>query len=194
MKYISNGSFGEYSVINQKVDLDNIHSFCILKTQSDDIVNKLQSDNYVLNMAFFNEEKHRLEDKAFEMYCKTNPLPEITEPIYSSYTEIVDEEGNTIKQGSGDIILGIEDLKINRRYEIILNKILPTLEIELTNDNFSKFFTEKEKSEFQVLKEQFENEVKTRKDLENKLAEEKQYRESLEEAVAELSVQLSSVE
>ena len=45
-----------------------------------------------------------------------------------------------------------------------------------------------------VLKEQFENEVKTRKDLENKLAEEKQYRESLEEAVAELSVQLSSVE
>ena len=41
MKYIRNGSFGEYSVINQKVDLDNIHSFCILKTQSDDIVNKL---------------------------------------------------------------------------------------------------------------------------------------------------------
>ena len=194
MKYIRNGSFGEYSVINQKVDLDNIHSFCILKTQSDDIVNKLQSDNYVLNMTFFNEEKHRLEDEAFEMYCKTNPLPEITEPVYSSYTERVDEEGNTVKEGSGDIILGIEDLKINRRYEIILNKILPTLEIELTNDNFSKFFTEKEKSEFQVLKEQFENEVKTRKDLENKLAEEKQYRESLEEAVAELSVQLSSVE
>ena len=194
MKYIRNGSFGEYSVIDQKVDLDNIHSFCILKTQSDDIVNKLQSDNYVLNMASFNEEKHRLEDKALEMYCKTNPLPEITEPVYSSYTERVDEEGNTVKEGSGDIILGIEDLKINRRYEIILNKILPTLEIELTNDNFSKFFTEKEKSEFQVLKEQFENEVKTRKDLENKLAEEKQYRESLEEAVAELSVQLSSVE
>ena len=85
---------------------------------------------------------------------KNNPLEEVTEPIYEYYKDKLDDEGNVIgKEGYGNTILGIEDIKSNMKVEA-KKEMLNDFSITITNDNFSNYFSEKQKTEIEILKEQ----------------------------------------
>ena len=150
MKYIQTDFQNVISVLDEKAQVDNISNFVIFQTEDTTVLEKLNTNKYLVNSTkLLNEVNLALED-----YLKNNPLEEITEPIYEYYKDKLDDEGNVIgKEGYGNTILGIEDIKSNMKVEAKRN-MLNDFSITITNDNFSNYFTEKPKTEIEILKEQ----------------------------------------
>ena len=150
MKYILTDSQNVISVLDEKVQVDNISNFIIFKTEDTTVLEKLNKNKYLVNSTKLSSEVNL----ALEDYLKNNPLEEITEPIYEYYKDKLDDEGNIIgKEGYGNTILGIEDIKSNMKVEAKRN-MLNDFSITITNDNFSNYFSEKPKTEIEILKEQ----------------------------------------
>ena len=150
MKYILTDSQNVISVLDEKVQVDNISNFIIFKTEDTTVLEKLNKNKYLVNSTKLSSEVNL----ALEDYLKNNPLEEITEPIYEYYKDKLDDEGNIIgKEGYGNTILGIEDIKSNMKVEAKRN-MLSDFSITITNDNFSNYFSEKPKTEIEILKEQ----------------------------------------
>lgn len=150
MKYILTDFQNVISVLDEKAQVDNISNFVIFQTEDTTVLEKLKTNKYLVNsIKLSNEVNLALED-----YLKNNPLEEITEPIYEYYKDKLDDEGNVIgKEGYGNTILGIEDIKSNMKVEAKRN-MLSDFSITITNDNFSNYFTKKPKTEIEILKEQ----------------------------------------
>ena len=150
MKYIQTDFQNVISVLDKKAQVDNISNFIIFQTEDTIVLEKLNTNKYLVNSTkLLNEVNLALED-----YLKNNPLEEITEPIYEYYKDKLDDEGNVIgKEGYGNTILGIEDIKSNMKVEAKRN-MLSDFSITITNDNFSNYFSEKPKTEIEILKEQ----------------------------------------
>ena len=150
MKYILTDFQNVISVLDKKAQVDNISNFIIFQTEDTIVLEKLNTNKYLVNSTkLLNEVNLALED-----YLKNNPLEEITEPIYEYYKDKLDDEGNVIgKEGYGNTILGIEDIKSNMKVEAKRN-MLSDFSITITNDNFSNYFSEKPKTEIEILKEQ----------------------------------------
>ena len=150
MKYIQTDFRNVISVLDEKVQVNNINNFVIFKTEDTTVLEKLNKNKYLVNSTKLSNEVNL----ALEDYLKNNPLEEITEPIYEYYKDKLDDEGNVIgKEGYGNTILGIEDIKSNMKVEAKRN-MLSDFSITITNDNFSNYFTEKPKTEIEILKEQ----------------------------------------
>ena len=150
MKYIQTDFQNIISVLDEKVQVDNISNFVIFQTEDTTVLEKLNTNKYLVNSTKLSSEVNL----ALEDYLKNNPLEEITEPIYEYYKDKLDDEGNVIgKEGYGNTILGIEDIKSNMKVEAKRN-MLSDFSITITNDNFSNYFTEKPKTEIEILKEQ----------------------------------------
>ena len=150
MKYIQTDFQNVISVLDEKAQVDNISNFVIFQTEDTTVLEKLNTNKYLVNsIKLSNEVNLALED-----YLKNNPLEEIAEPIYEYYKDKLDDEGNVIgKEGYGNTILGIEDIKSNMKVEAKRN-MLSDFSITITNDNFSNYFSEKPKTEIEILKEQ----------------------------------------
>ena len=150
MKYILTDFQNIISVLDEKVQVDNISNFIIFQTEDTTVLEKLNTNKYLVNSTKLSNEVNL----ALEDYLKNNPLEEITEPIYEYYKDKLDDEGNVIgKEGYGNTILGIEDIKSNMKVEAKRN-MLSDFSITITNDNFSNYFSEKPKTEIEILKEQ----------------------------------------
>ena len=150
MKYILTDFQNVISVLDKKAQVDNISNFIIFQTEDTTVLEKLNTNKYLVNSTKLSNEVNL----ALEDYLKNNPLEEITEPIYEYYKDKLDDEGNVIgKEGYGNTILGIEDIKSNMKVEAKRN-MLSDFSITITNDNFSNYFTEKPKTEIEILKEQ----------------------------------------
>ena len=150
MKYIQTDFQNVISVLDEKVQVDNISNFIIFQTEDTTVLEKLNTNKYLVNSTKLSSEVNL----ALEDYLKNNPLEEITEPIYEYYKDKLDDEGNVIgKEGYGNTILGIEDIKSNMKVEAKRN-MLSDFSITITNDNFSNYFTKKPKTEIEILKEQ----------------------------------------
>lgn len=150
MKYILTDFQNVISVLDEKTQVDNISNFIIFQTEDITVLEKLKANKYLVNSTKLSNEVNL----ALEDYLKNNPLEEITEPIYEYYKDKLDDEGNVIgKEGYGNTILGIEDIKSNMKVEAKRN-MLSDFSITITNDNFSNYFTEKPKTEIEILKEQ----------------------------------------
>ena len=150
MKYIQTNFQNVISVLDEKAQVDNISNFVIFQTEDTTVLEKLNKNKYLVNSTKLSNEVNL----ALEDYLKNNPLEEITEPIYEYYKDKLDDEGNVIgKEGYGNTILGIEDIKSNMKVEAKRN-MLSDFSITITNDNFSNYFTEKPKTEIEILKEQ----------------------------------------
>ena len=150
MKYIQTDFQNIISVLDEKVQVDNISNFIIFQTEDTTVLEKLNTNKYLVNSTKLSSEVNL----ALEDYLKNNPLEEITEPIYEYYKDKLDDEGNVIgKEGYGNTILGIEDIKSNMKVEAKRN-MLNDFSITITNDNFSNYFSEKPKTEIEILKEQ----------------------------------------
>ena len=150
MKYILTDFQNVISVLDEKVQVDNISNFIIFQTEDTTVLEKLNTNKYLVNSTKLSNEVNL----ALEDYLKNNPLEEITEPIYEYYKDKLDDEGNVIgKEGYGNTILGIEDIKSNMKVEAKRN-MLNDFSITITNDNFSNYFTKKPKTEIEILKEQ----------------------------------------
>ena len=150
MKYILTDFQNIISVLDEKVQVDNISNFIIFQTEDTTVLEKLNTNKYLVNSTKLSSEVNL----ALEDYLKNNPLEEITEPIYEYYKDKLDDEGNVIgKEGYGNTILGIEDIKSNMKVEAKRN-MLSDFSITITNDNFSNYFSEKPKTEIEILKEQ----------------------------------------
>ena len=150
MKYILTDFQNVISVLDEKAQVDNISNFVIFQTEDTTVLEKLNTNKYLVNSTKLSNEVNL----ALEDYLKNNPLEEITEPIYEYYKDKLDDEGNVIgKEGYGNTILGIEDIKSNMKVEAKRN-MLSDFSITITNDNFSNYFTEKPKTEIEILKEQ----------------------------------------
>ena len=150
MKYILTNFQNVISVLDEKAQVDNISNFIIFQTEDTTVLEKLNTNKYLVNSTKLSNEVNL----ALEDYLKNNPLEEITEPIYEYYKDKLDDEGNVIgKEGYGNTILGIEDIKSNMKVEAKRN-MLSDFSITITNDNFSNYFTEKPKTEIEILKEQ----------------------------------------
>ena len=150
MKYIQTDFQNIISVLDEKAQVDNISNFVIFQTEDTTVLEKLNTNKYLVNSTKLSSEVNL----ALEDYLKNNPLEEITEPIYEYYRDKLDDEGNVIgKEGYGNTILGIEDIKSNMKVEAKRN-MLSDFSITITNDNFSNYFTEKPKTEIEILKEQ----------------------------------------
>ena len=150
MKYIQTDFQNVISVLDEKVQVDNISNFVIFQTEDTTVLEKLNTNKYLVNSTKLSSEVNL----ALEDYLKNNPLEEITEPIYEYYKDKLDDEGNVIgKEGYGNTILGIEDIKSNMKVEAKRN-MLSDFSITITNDNFSNYFTKKPKTEIEILKEQ----------------------------------------
>ena len=150
MKYILTDFQNVISVLDEKVQVDNISNFIIFQTEDTTVLEKLNTNKYLVNSTKLSSEVNL----ALEDYLKNNPLEEITEPIYEYYKDKLDDEGNVIgKEGYGNTILGIEDIKSNMKVEAKRN-MLNDFSITITNDNFSNYFSEKPKTEIEILKEQ----------------------------------------
>ena len=150
MRYILTDFQNIISVLDEKVQVDNISNFIIFQTEDTTVLEKLNTNKYLVNSTKLSSEVNL----ALEDYLKNNPLEEITEPIYEYYKDKLDDEGNVIgKEGYGNTILGIEDIKSNMKVEAKRN-MLSDFSITITNDNFSNYFSEKPKTEIEILKEQ----------------------------------------
>ena len=150
MKYILTDFQNVISVLDEKVQVDNISNFIIFQTEDTTVLEKLNTNKYLVNSTKLSSEVNL----ALEDYLKNNPLEEVTEPIYEYYRDKLDDEGNVIgKEGYGNTILGIEDIKSNMKVEAKRN-MLNDFSITVTNDNFSNYFSEKPKTEIEILKEQ----------------------------------------
>ena len=150
MKYIQTNFQNVISVLDEKAQVDNISNFVIFQTEDTIVLEKLNTNKYLVNSTKLSNEVNL----ALEDYLKNNPLKEITEPIYEYYKDKLDDEGNIIgKEGYGNTILGIEDIKSNMKVEA-KKEMLKDFYITITNDNFSNYFSEKPKTEIEVLKEQ----------------------------------------
>ena len=150
MKYILTDFQNVISVLDEKTQVDNISNFIIFQTEDTTVLEKLNTNKYLVNSTKLSNEVNL----ALEDYLKNNPLEEITEPIYEYYKDKLDDEGNVIgKEGYGNTILGIEDIKSNMKVEAKRN-MLSDFSITITNDNFSNYFTKKPKTEIEILKEQ----------------------------------------
>lgn len=150
MKYILTDFQNVISILDKKTQVDNISNFVIFQTEDTTVLEKLNTNKYLVNSTKLSSEVNL----ALEDYLKNNPLEEITEPIYEYYKDKLDDEGNVIgKEGYGNTILGIEDIKSNMKVEAKRN-MLSDFSITITNDNFSNYFTEKPKTEIEILKEQ----------------------------------------
>ena len=150
MKYILTDFQNVISVLDEKAQVDNISNFVIFQTEDTTVLEKLNKNKYLVNSTKLSNEVNL----ALEDYLKNNPLEEITEPIYEYYKDKLDDEGNVIgKEGYGNTILGIEDIKSNMKVEAKRN-MLSDFSITITNDNFSNYFSEKPKTEIEILKEQ----------------------------------------
>ena len=150
MKYIQTDFQNIISVLDEKAQVDNISNFIIFQTEDTTVLEKLNKNKYLVNSTKLSNEVNL----ALEDYLKNNPLEEITEPIYEYYKDKLDDEGNVIgKEGYGNTILGIEDIKSNMKVEAKRN-MLSDFSITITNDNFSNYFTKKPKTEIEILKEQ----------------------------------------
>ena len=150
MKYIQTDFQNVISVLDEKAQVDNISNFIIFQTEDTTVLEKLNTNKYLVNSTKLSNEVNL----ALEDYLKNNPLEEITEPIYEYYKDKLDDEGNVIgKEGYGNTILGIEDIKSNMKVEAKRN-MLSDFSITITNDNFSNYFTKKPKTEIEILKEQ----------------------------------------
>ena len=150
MKYILTDFQNVISVLDEKTQVDNISNFVIFQTEDTIVLEKLNTNKYLVNSTKLSSEVNL----ALEDYLKNNPLEEITEPIYEYYKDKLDDEGNVIgKEGYGNTILGIEDIKSNMKVEAKRN-MLNDFSITITNDNFSNYFSEKPKTEIEILKEQ----------------------------------------
>ena len=150
MKYIQTDFQNIISVLDEKVQVDNISNFVIFQTEDTTVLEKLNTNKYLVNSTKLSNEVNL----ALEDYLKNNPLEEIIEPIYEYYKDKLDDEGNVIgKEGYGNTILGIEDIKSNMKVEAKRN-MLNDFSITITNDNFSNYFSEKPKTEIEILKEQ----------------------------------------
>lgn len=149
MKYILTDFQNVISVLDKKTQVDNISNFVFFQTEDTTVLEKLKTNKYLVNSTKLSNEVNL----ALEDYLKNNPLEEITEPIYEYYKDKLDDEGNVIgKEGYGNTILGIEDIKSNMKVEAKRN-MLSDFSITITNDNFSNYFTEKPKTEIEILKE-----------------------------------------
>lgn len=150
MKYILTDFQNVISVLDEKVQVDNISNFIFFQTEDTTVLEKLNTNKYLVNSTKLSSEVNL----ALEDYLKNNPLEEIIEPIYEYYKDKLDDEGNIIgKEGYGNTILGIEDIKSNMKVEAKRN-MLSDFSITITNDNFSNYFSEKPKTEIEILKEQ----------------------------------------
>ena len=150
MKYIQTDFQNVISVLDEKTQVNNISNFVIYQTEDTTVLEKLNTNKYLVNSTKLSSEVNL----ALEDYLKNNPLEEITEPIYEYYKDKLDDEGNVIgKEGYGNTILGIEDIKSNMKVEAKRN-MLSDFSITITNDNFSNYFSEKPKTEIEILKEQ----------------------------------------
>lgn len=150
MKYILTDFQNVISVLDEKAQVDNISNFVIFQTEDTTVLEKLNANKYLVNSTKLSNEVNL----ALEDYLKNNPLEEIREPIYEYYKDKLDDEGNVIgKEGYGNTILGIEDIKSNMKVEAKRN-MLNDFSITITNDNFSNYFSEKPKTEIEILKEQ----------------------------------------
>ena len=150
MKYIQTDFQNVISVLDEKAQVDNISNFVIFQTEDTTVLEKLNTNKYLVNSTKLSSEVNL----ALEDYLKNNPLEEITEPIYEYYKDKLDDEGNVLgKEGYGNTILGIEDIKSNMKVEAKRN-MLNDFSITITNDNFSNYFSEKPKTEIEILKEQ----------------------------------------
>lgn len=150
MKYIQTNFQNVISILDEKTQVDNISNFIIFQTEDTIVLEKLNANKYLVNSTKLSNEVNL----ALEDYLKNNPLEEVTEPIYECYRDKLDDEGNVIgKEGYGNTILGIEDIKSNMKVEAKRN-MLNDFSITVTNDNFSNYFSEKPKTEIEILKEQ----------------------------------------
>ena len=150
MKYILTDFQNVISVLDEKTQVDNISNFIIFQTEDTTVLEKLNTNKYLVNSTKLSNEVNL----ALEDYLKNNPLEEITEPIYEYYKDKLDDKGNVIgKEGYGNTILGIEDIKSNMKVEA-KKEMLNDFYITITNDNFSNYFSEKPKTEIEILKEQ----------------------------------------
>lgn len=150
MKYILTDFQNVISVLDKKAQVDNISNFVFFQTEDTTVLEKLNKNKYLVNSTKLSNEVNL----ALEDYLKNNPLKEITEPIFEYYRDKLDDEGNVIgKEGYGNTILGIEDIKSNMKVEAKRN-MLSDFSITITNDNFSNYFSEKPKTEIEILKEQ----------------------------------------
>lgn len=150
MKYIQTDFQNVISILDKKTQVDNISNFIIFQTEDATVLEKLNTNKYLVNSTKLSSEVNL----ALEDYLNNNPLKEITEPIYEYYKDKLDDEGNVIgKEGYGNTILGIEDIKSNMKVEAKRN-MLSDFSITITNDNFSNYFSEKPKTEIEILKEQ----------------------------------------
>lgn len=150
MKYILTDFQNVISVLDEKIQVDNINNFVIFQTEDTTVLEKLNTNKYLVNSTKLSNEVNL----ALEDYLKNNPLEEITEPIFEYYRDKLDDEGNVIgKEGYGNTILGIEDIKSNMKVEAKRN-MLSDFSITITKDNFSNYFSEKPKTEIEILKEQ----------------------------------------
>ncbi|MDY6152810.1 MAG: hypothetical protein SPI06_05300 [Terrisporobacter sp.] len=153
MKYIQTNFQNIISVLDEKVQVNNINNFVIFQTEDTIVLEKLNTNKYLVNST-------KLSNKinlALEDYLKNNPLEEVTEPIYECYRDKLDDEGNVIgKEGYGNTILGIEDIKSNMKVEAKRN-MLKDFSITITNDNFDEYFIEQEKTEIEKLNKQIKD-------------------------------------
>lgn len=150
MKYILTDYQNVVSILDEKTQVDNINNFMIFQTEDTSVLEKLNTNKYLVNNTKLSNEINL----ALENYLKDNPLEEITEPIYEYYKNKLDDEGNVVgREGYGNTILGIEDIKSNMKVEAKRN-MLSDFSITITNDNFSNYFSEKPKTEIEILKEQ----------------------------------------
>ena len=153
MKYIQTDFQNVISVLDEKVQVNNINNFVIFQTEDTTVLEKLNTNKYLVNST-------KLSNKinlALEDYLKNNPLEEVTEPIYECYRDKLDDEGNVIgKEGYGNTILGIEDIKSNMKVEAKRN-MLKDFSITITNDNFDEYFIEQEKTEIEKLNKQIKD-------------------------------------
>ena len=149
MKYILTDFQNVISVLDEKAQVDNIINFVFFQTEDTTVLEKLNKNKYLVNSTKLSNEVNL----ALKDYLKNNPLEEVTEPIYEYYKDKLDDEGNVIgKEGYGNTILGIEDIKSNMKVEAKRN-MLSDFSITITNDNFSNYFSEKPKTEIEILKE-----------------------------------------
>lgn len=150
MKYILTDFQNVISILDEKAQVDNISNFVFFQTEDTTVLEKLNTNKYLVNSTKLSNEVNL----ALEDYLKNNPLEEITEPIFEYYRDKLDDEGNVIgKEGYGNTILGIEDIKSNMKVEAKRN-MLSDFSITITNDNFNDYFEEKPKTEIEILKEQ----------------------------------------
>ena len=153
MKYIQTDFQNIISILDEKVQVNNINNFVIFQTEDTTVLEKLNTNKYLVNSTKLSNEINL----ALEDYLKNNPLEEVTEPIYEYYKDKLDDKGNVIcKEGYGNTILGIEDIKSNMKVEAKRN-MLSDFSITITNDNFDEYFIEEEKTEIEKLNKQIKD-------------------------------------